>query len=61
MEVPVMTARQRLPNSAVVASIVLQYGIPLNVIGRALLRDIRGVASSSLGCALDIIAAEAAP
>jgi hypothetical protein len=43
-------------DSAVVASIVLQYGVPLNVLRKALLRDIHGVASSPLGTALDIIA-----
>jgi hypothetical protein len=43
-------------DSAVVASIALQYGVPLNVIRKALLRDSRGIASSPLGSALDIIA-----
>jgi hypothetical protein len=43
-------------DSAVVCSISLQYGVPLEVIRHALLRDSRGVASSPLGCALDIIA-----
>ena len=43
-------------DSAVVASIALQYGIPLSVIRHALLRDLRGIASSPLGVALDLIA-----
>jgi hypothetical protein len=43
-------------DAAVVASIALQYGVPVDVIRRALLRDPRGVASSPLGVALDIIA-----
>jgi hypothetical protein len=43
-------------DSAVVASIALQYGVPLQIIRNALLRDSRGVASSPLGAALDIIA-----
>jgi hypothetical protein len=40
-------------DSAVVASIALQHGVPVDVIRRALLRDSRGVASSPLGCTLD--------
>jgi hypothetical protein len=47
-------------DSAVVASIALQYGVPLDVIRHALLRDPRGVASSPLGVALDLIATGAA-
>jgi len=43
-------------DSAVVASIALQHGVPLTVIRKALLRDPRGVASSPLGIALDLIA-----
>jgi hypothetical protein len=42
-------------DSAVVASIALQYGVPVNVIRRALLRDNNGVASSPLGRALDLV------
>src|SRR5580700_2158140 len=41
-------------DSAVVASIALQHGIPVDVIRRALLRDARGQASSPLGAALDL-------
>src|SRR5262245_32818698 len=47
-------------DSAIVASIALQYGVPLDVIRHALLRDPRGVASSPLGVALDLIANGAA-
>jgi ribonucleoside-diphosphate reductase alpha chain len=42
-------------DSAVVCSLALQHGIPLNTIRKALLRDPRGIASSPLGVALDII------
>jgi hypothetical protein len=47
-------------DSAVVASIALQHGVPLEVIRHALLRDSQGRASTPLGAALDIIAQEAA-
>jgi hypothetical protein len=40
---------------AVVASIALQYGAPLDVIRRALMRDGRGNASGPLGAVLDKI------
>jgi hypothetical protein len=43
-------------DSAVVASLALQHGVPLDVIRKALLRDPRGRPSSPLGVALDIIA-----
>jgi hypothetical protein len=43
-------------DSAVVASIALQHGTPVDVIRKALLRDAHGVAASPLGCALDMIA-----
>ena len=42
---------------AVVASLALQHSVPLDTLRRALLRDPRGVASSPLGTALDLIAA----
>jgi hypothetical protein len=45
-------------DSAVVASIALQHGVPLDTIRKALLRDSRGVAASPLGAALDVIAEE---
>jgi hypothetical protein len=43
-------------DSAVVCSIALQYGVPLDVIRRALMRDSQGRASGPLAAALDIIA-----
>ena len=43
-------------DSSVVFSIALQHSVPVEVIRKALLRDSRGIASSPLGCALDIIA-----
>jgi len=43
-------------DSAVLASIGLQYEIPLSVLRKALLRDVHGKASSPLGIALDLIA-----
>jgi hypothetical protein len=43
-------------DSAVVCSIALGYGVPLDVIRHALLRDGHGHASSPLGVALDLIA-----
>jgi hypothetical protein len=42
-------------DAAVVCSIALQYGVPLNIIRRALLRDSQGRASTPLGAALDAI------
>jgi hypothetical protein len=42
-------------DSAVVCSIALGFGVPVNVIRHALLRDSPGVASSPLGVALDIL------
>src|SRR5262245_55552188 len=43
-------------NAAVVCSIALQHGVPIEVIRHALLRDPRGIAASPLGCALDLVA-----
>jgi hypothetical protein len=43
-------------DAAVVCSIALQHGIPVDVIRHALLRDSQGRASSPLGAVLDIIA-----
>ncbi len=43
-------------DAAVIASIALQYGVPLEVIRRALMRDSLGRASGPLGTALDLIA-----
>jgi hypothetical protein len=39
-------------DAAIVCSIALQYGVPLEVIRRALLRDPRGNASTPIGQAL---------
>lgn len=47
-------------DAAVVASLALQHSVGVDTIRRALLRDPRGVASSPLGVALDILAADAA-
>ncbi len=43
-------------DSAVAASLALQYGVPLDVRRKALLRDPRGKAASPLGTALDVLA-----
>jgi ribonucleoside-diphosphate reductase alpha chain len=43
-------------DSAVVCSIALQFGTPVDVIRKALLRDPRDVAASPLGVALDFLA-----
>jgi hypothetical protein len=45
-------------DSAVVGSIALQHGVPLDVIRRALMRDGRGRPNGPLGVALDQLAAE---
>jgi len=45
-------------DSAVVASIALQYGVPLETIRRAVMRNRDGSACGPLGAALDIIAEE---
>jgi ribonucleoside-diphosphate reductase alpha chain len=42
-------------DAAVVCSIALQYGVPVEVIRKALMRDSQGRASGPLGVALDII------
>jgi hypothetical protein len=42
-------------DSAVVCSIALQYGVPVDVIRKALMRDSRGNASSPLGATLDML------
>jgi hypothetical protein len=41
-------------DSAVVCSIALQFGVPVETIRRAMLRDTHGVAASPLGRALDL-------
>jgi hypothetical protein len=43
-------------DSAVVCSIALQYGVPLEVIRKALMRDSQGRPSGPLGVALDLLA-----
>jgi hypothetical protein len=48
-------------DSAVVCSIALQFGTPVDVIRKALLRDPRGIAASPLGTALDLLAREGEP
>jgi hypothetical protein len=48
-------------DSAVVASIALQHGVPVDVIRKALLRDSSGKASGPLGAALDFVAAGGSP
>jgi hypothetical protein len=42
-------------DSAVVCSIALQHGVPLETIRRALMRDSRGQARTPLGAALDLL------
>jgi hypothetical protein len=42
-------------DAAVVCSLALQFGVPLETIRRALMRDARGNASSPLGVALDLL------
>jgi ribonucleoside-diphosphate reductase alpha chain len=42
-------------DSAIVASIAMQYGAPVDVIRKALLRDPQGWAGSPLGVALDLL------
>jgi hypothetical protein len=48
-------------DSAVVASIALQHGVPVDVIRKALMRDSRGQARTPLAAALDIVAGEIVP
>ena len=45
-------------DSAVAASLALQYGCPIEILRRAVLRDPRGAPSTPLGAALDVIASE---
>ena len=47
-------------DSAVVCSIALQFGVPVDVIRKALMRDSQGRPNGPLGVALDILAGEAA-
>jgi hypothetical protein len=48
-------------DSAVVASIALQHGVPVETIRKALLRNSDGTPASPLGSALDAIAAWGRP
>ena len=48
-------------DAAVVCSIALQFGVPLEVIRKALLRDSAGRPSSPLGTALDLISETVSP
>ena len=48
-------------DSAVVCSLALQYGVPIETIRKALLRDSHGYPSSPLGTALDLITAGEQP
>lgn len=43
-------------DASVVASIALQYGVPLDVLRKALMRDSRGAACGPLAVALDMVA-----
>ena len=43
-------------DSAILASIALQYGAPLDVLRKALLRDSQGRPSTPIGCTLDLLA-----
>ena len=43
-------------DAAILASIALQFGAPLDVLRRALLRDSQGRPSTPIGCALDQLA-----
>jgi hypothetical protein len=52
------TAGIMASDAAVVCSIALQYGVPLEVIRRALMRDGQGRPSGPLGVALDVLAAD---
>jgi hypothetical protein len=45
-------------DAAIVTSLALQHGVPLETIRRALLRDSRDRPSTPLGCALDRIAGD---
>ena len=46
-------------DAAILASLGLQYGVPLAVLRKSLLRDSQNRPSTPMGCALDILAANA--
>jgi hypothetical protein len=48
-------------DSAIVASLAMQFGCPTEILARALMRDCNGAASGPLGRLLDILAAERTP
>jgi hypothetical protein len=48
-------------DAAVVASLALQHGVPVETIRKALMRDSRGQARTPLAAALDQIAEEGVP
>jgi hypothetical protein len=48
-------------NSAIVASLAFQFGVPATVIRRALTRNTDGSASGPLGALLDLLTDEEAP
>ena len=53
---PLVKVNAKVESDAyVVASLALQHGVAVDTIRKALLRDPRGVASSPLGVALDLI------
>jgi hypothetical protein len=43
-------------DAAILASLALQYGVPLDEMRKTLLRDMNGMASTPIGVALDVIA-----
>jgi hypothetical protein len=45
-------------DAAILASLALQHGVPLDALRRALLRDSQGRPSTPIGVALDILHAE---
>jgi len=47
-------------DAAILASLALQFGVPMEILRKALLRDSNGRASTPIGTALDLIAAESA-
>jgi hypothetical protein len=42
-------------DSAVLISLGLQYGVPLNAMRKAIMRDLDGKASGPIGCLLDLL------
>jgi hypothetical protein len=45
-------------DAAILASLALQHGVPLNVLRKTLLRDSQGRPSTPIGVALDLLAEE---